>query len=75
MLSWSVWWSIMGSYCKCCVGLSGGLLWGVIAYVELVCLVAYNGELGLVVWNWVWEKSCDQHTIPNCNAGTSVCCL
>ena len=25
MLSWSVWWSIMGSYCICCVGLSGGL--------------------------------------------------
>ena len=45
MLSCSVWWSIMVSNCICCVGLSDDLYWEVIAYVELFCLLVYNGEL------------------------------
>ena len=54
MLSWSVWWSIMGSYCICWIDFSGGLYFGVIAYFELVCPVVYNGELlHLLSWS-VW---------------------
>ena len=41
MLSCSVWWSIMG----------------VIAYVELICLVVYNGELVYMLsWSVWWSK-------------------
>ena len=41
----------MVSYWICCVGLSGCVYWKVIAYVELICLVVYNGEL-LHILSW-----------------------
>ena len=36
------------------IGLSGDLYWEVIAYVELFCLLVYNGELlRMLCWS-IW---------------------